>query len=54
MTVWLGEFLRPEKRFDSLDALKAAIAADSEAARPARERLRKGYEYSYHEDDLLL
>ncbi|MBO6052124.1 MAG: hypothetical protein J6Q17_00160 [Clostridia bacterium] len=33
LVVWLGEFLRPERKFASLDELKAAIAADEEAAR---------------------
>ena len=54
VTVWLGKFLRPERKFASVDALKTAIAADSEAARPARERLKSGFDAVYHEDDLLL
>ncbi len=33
LRVQLIDYLRPEQRFDSLDALKAAIAADAQAAR---------------------
>jgi riboflavin kinase/FMN adenylyltransferase len=33
LTVSLEQFLRPEQKFASLDALKAQIQADSEAAR---------------------
>ena len=35
LRVQLIEFLRPERRFDGLDALKAQIALDAEAARRA-------------------
>lgn len=35
LTVRLQQFLRPEQKFASLDALKAQIAADCEAARSA-------------------
>ena len=35
LSVALLEFIRPEQKFDGLDALKAQIAADSEAARAA-------------------
>ena len=33
ITVAFWEFLRPEQKFDSLDALKAQIAADSQKVR---------------------
>jgi riboflavin kinase/FMN adenylyltransferase len=36
--VGLVDFLRPEAKFDSLDALKAQMAADSEAARASLSR----------------
>ena len=38
--VALIEFLRPEAKFDGLDALKAQIAADCEAARAVLDRVR--------------
>jgi riboflavin kinase/FMN adenylyltransferase len=33
LEVTFRRFLRPEKKFDSIDALRAQIAADAEAAR---------------------
>ena len=43
LVVWLGEFLRPERKFGSLEELKAAIAADTESALPGQARLMEGY-----------
>jgi len=43
LVVWLGEFLRPERKFGSLEELKAAIAADTESAVPGQTRLMEGY-----------
>lgn len=57
LVVWLGEFLRPERKFDSLDALKAAIAADTEAARlpiSRMEGLAPGWDTPWTVDELLL
>jgi riboflavin kinase/FMN adenylyltransferase len=38
----LVAFLRPEMTFDGLDALKAQIAADADAARQALAKARRG------------
>ncbi len=57
LVVWLGEFLRPERKFDSLDELKAAIAADTEAARLPISRLLgldSACAVPWTADDLLL
>jgi riboflavin kinase/FMN adenylyltransferase len=42
VAVELVEFLRPEARFDSIDALKAQIEADAEAARGVLDGLKAG------------
>jgi riboflavin kinase/FMN adenylyltransferase len=42
LAVELVAYLRPELKFDSLEALKAQMAKDSEAARAALDRARGG------------
>ena len=57
LVVWLGKFLRPERKFASLDELKAAIAADEEAARIPISRMQgldPGTGALWTGDDLLL
>ncbi|MBR5367305.1 MAG: hypothetical protein IK132_13760 [Clostridia bacterium] len=57
LVVWLGEFLRPERKFASLDELKAAIAADAEAAWgpiSRMEGLDPAVPAPWTEDELLL
>ena len=41
LTTKLIDYIRPERKFDSLDALEAQIQVDSDAAREILERYRK-------------
>lgn len=49
LTVWLLKFLRPERKFASVDELGAAIARDGEEARQVSHAL-----WSRYEDEFLL
>ncbi len=47
ITVWLLRFLRPERKFASVEELREAIAHDGEAARRVNETLRSRYEDAF-------
>ena len=47
ITVWLLRFLRPERKFGSLDELRDAISADSAEARQVTESLWSRYEDAF-------
>ncbi|MBE6725729.1 MAG: hypothetical protein E7576_11170 [Ruminococcaceae bacterium] len=48
ITVWLLRFLRPEKKFGSVDGLQEAIALDREEARRAADTLWSRYEDEFY------
>ena len=47
ITVWLLRFLRPERKFGSVEELREAISSDGEAARRVNETLRSRYEDAF-------